>query len=517
MAFNTIPMLQQNVRAGLDELLTLVESEEAGAWTADEMERHLFRQMLQLGAHLMQLFLDYRAQVYPREAVQTAEGGWLPYHSEKARVYHCLFGKLTCRRPYFYRRDQGGYSPLDAALGLPADSYSDCLRELYEELNVDLAYEKTAQILGRFLGIALSKRAQQQLVATDAGEVDEYYEQLPPPPVAEEAEILVAQADGKGVPLVRPTQYSQQVRMKRGEARSRKKAVLVTALYTIAAAPRTPEQVLASLLAEDDDTAPEPPERHHPRHKQIRGTLHGKEVALARQAQAVAKREGPHIKHRVALCDGDVSLQTCLQAHLPRFTLVLDFIHAYEHLWKAGNCLYDEQASAERLSWVTAQAQLLLNSQTGELIDRLRRLAAAPERTTYQQRTLSRLANYYEKNQAYMDYATYLARGWPIASGVIEGACRHFVKDRLERSGMRWTEPGVENLLRLRAVAENGDWADYHRHRKEKRQQRLYQTPWPALLGAELAAPPTPQSVTQPPAKPPATQPSTYAALPLAA
>jgi len=80
-----------------------------------------------------------------------------------------------------------------------------------------------------------------------------------------------------------------------------------------------------------------------------------------------------------------------------------------------------------------------------------------------------------------MDYSTYLAQGWPIASGVIEGACRHFVKDRFELSGMRWTQAGAENLLHLRAVAENEDWDDYHHFRKRQRHARLYALPFPEL------------------------------------
>jgi hypothetical protein len=87
-----------------------------------------------------------------------------------------------------------------------------------------------------------------------------------------------------------------------------------------------------------------------------------------------------------------------------------------------------------------------------------------------------------------MDYNTYLKRGWPIASGVIEGACRHFVKDRCELSGMRWTQTGVENLLRLRAVAENGDWDEYHQFRKRQRHTRLYDQPYPEQLALELQA-----------------------------
>ena len=86
------------------------------------------------------------------------------------------------------------------------------------------------------------------------------------------------------------------------------------------------------------------------------------------------------------------------------------------------------------------------------------------------------------------DYPTYLANGWPIASGVIEGACRHFVKDRFELSGMRWNQQGAENLLRLRAVAENDDWDAYHIFRKQQRHVRLYNSPFSNQVVLEVQA-----------------------------
>jgi hypothetical protein len=101
---------------------------------------------------------------------------------------------------------------------------------------------------------------------------------------------------------------------------------------------------------------------------------------------------------------------------------------------------------------------------------------------------LLKTAGYFERNLPYMDYHVYLANGWPIASGVIEGACRHFVKDRCELSGMRWTQDGAEHLLRLRAVAENDDWDAYHRFRKRQRHMRLYQCPFPESETLEMQA-----------------------------
>jgi hypothetical protein len=94
-------------------------------------------------------------------------------------------------------------------------------------------------------------------------------------------------------------------------------------------------------------------------------------------------------------------------------------------------------------------------------------------------------ANYFERNLPYMAYDHYLAQGWPIASGIIEGACRHLVKDRFELSGMRWTQSGAENVLRLRAVSENGDRDDYHQFRKQRRHLRLYASPFPAQHGLQ--------------------------------
>jgi hypothetical protein len=236
---------------------------------------------------------------------------------------------------------------------------------------------------------------------------------------------------------------------------------------------------MESLFAGEQSQPPSP--RSGPQHKQLWGTLQGKAAALDRLQREVAQRDGDPIEHRVMLCDGDPSLQSQLQERLPHFTLILDFIHVYERLWQVASTLYG-QDSADRLPWVMTQTRRLLEGQAACLAATFRQLAQANGCSTSQQAVLLKAANYYETNQQFMDYAVYLANGWPIASGVIEGACRHFVKDRLELSGMRWSLEGAESLLHLRAVAENQDWQDYHRFRQQQRQQRLYNRDWPAPI-----------------------------------
>lgn len=476
MTFNSTMMIPENIQTDFELLYTMATSSEGQKCTADQMERHLFQQLLKMGANLMQLFFDMRSQSYPRETAVNEAGKTVPYHSEKSRDYYSIFGELEINRPYFYRKGDGGYSPLDAELGLGEDSYSDFLRELHDELGVYIPFEQGVQIIDRLITIRLSKRSVQQFIASDATDAATYYEQKSPPPVEEEGSILVIQADGKGVPIIKPSANTNKVRLKRGEARSKKKAVTATALYTIQPAPRTVDEVVSSLLKDGKEKTP--PDRSRPQHKQLWGTLDGKPAALDRLQGEVNKRVGDHIQHRVMLCDGDKSLQAHLCQRFPDVTLILDFIHAYEYLWQVATALHG-QDDPDRYPWVLEQTRTLLNGQASSLSTHFRQLAQEKECTASQQKVLHKVANYYENNQDYMDYAAYLLLGWPIASGVIEGACRHFVKDRMEMSGMRWSIDGAENLLHLRAVVENGDWDAYHRFRKQQRQQRLYNRDWP--------------------------------------
>lgn len=289
--------------------------------------------------------------------------------------------------------------------------------------------------------------------------------------------------------MVLETPAEPKVRLGKGEKRGRKKEAIVTTVYTIDSAPRTPEQVVASFFYQDQGSAARKAasKRPKPQNKHIWATLDGKDTALARLAKQVAPRQGSHILHKVALCDGCEALQSRIETQFPDFNLILDFIHANEYLWKVGNSLLGE-TNEQRTEWVANQTLQMLSGHTEQIIAEFRSLAQDAQSTAAQRKQLTKTANYFERNLPYMDYPTYLAKGWPIASGVIEGACRHFVKDRFELSGMRWTQEGAENLLHLRAVAENGDWDAYHDYRKRQRHDRLYNIPFPSQGSPEAQA-----------------------------
>jgi hypothetical protein len=263
-----------------------------------------------------------------------------------------------------------------------------------------------------------------------------------------------------------------QVRLGKGQKHGHKKEAIVTTLYTIKTAPRTPAEVIASFFKENQPKQA-PKKEVKPQNKHIWATLGGKDAALARLSIQVALREGAHIHHRVALCDGCEALQSRMVLQFQDFTLILDFVHANEYLWDAANSLLGE-TSEHRLEWVKSRTLQILSGQTVQVIADLRGIAKNKKMKVAQRTQLNKTANYFERNLPYMDYQTYLSNGYPIASGAIEGACRHFVKDRFELSGMRWLQTGAENLLRLRAVAENEDWDAYYTYRREQRQLRLY-------------------------------------------
>ena len=470
MSINTSELIAE-LRTDFEALLNLVTGAEAQTATLNQMERSLLRHLLRMGRKLLQVFLAGRTEAESH----APHWGWqhrkLAYHSQKAVDYVSVFGKLEVSRAYFYAAGYGGKTPQDRALSLPERCYSDLLMEWAEVLAVDSAYDKAVQVLVRMLGIKVSVLAVETAVAEHSRAVLTFYAQPETFPHREEGRLLVAQADGKGVRLVRD-EAPLTVRRGKGDKKTRKKEAIAVALYTIAPYRRTPQDVVDALFRED---AP-PGERPTPQHKRVFASLDGKAAALRRLARWAAKRDGPRIRQRVALTDGAEALQDQMRRYLPNFTLVLDIIHVVEHLWAAGTALYGETDS-RREGWVRTQTLDVLSSHTEQVIQRLEENATAGSSTRHAAQALRRVAGYLQRNLPYMDYARYLKNGWPIGTGVVEGTCRHLIKDRMELSGMRWTVAGAEAILALRAVHENGDWDTFHQFRRQQRHKQLYGKP----------------------------------------
>jgi hypothetical protein len=477
-----------DLRQEFEALLTYVTGPETRQSTAYDVECTLFRRLLALGAGLLHLFFLTRAAARPRGPITGPDETVLTYHDRRSTTYFSVFGKLRFSRHVFTAAGQPVVCPLDAALSLPGRCYSDLLREWAGYASTDAAFRETQTLLERILGLRLSTQALETTAREDAGDVAAFYAQPPDPagPVGA-GSILVAQADGKGVPIVLPPVAERPVRRSKGHPANCKREAIVTALYTIAPYPRTADEVVAALLR--DPAPPSAAVRPRPIQKELRATLGGKDAALTCLAQRVAQRQHVAIRHRVAVTDGAAALQQRMVAHLPDFTLVLDIIHATEYLWDAANALLGESHPA-RTAWVRTRLRQILAGQTAAVIAEFAQLAAKPRLGKTKRAALQRTHDYYTRNLPYMRYDAYLAAGWPIGTGVVEGACGHLVKDRLEQAGMRWTKAGAQAVLDLRAVRLTDDWDAYWTWHRHQEHVRLYGpvTPVPVPVEDQVLA-----------------------------
>ena len=148
------------------------------------------------------------------------------------------------------------------------------------------------------------------------------------------------------------------------------------------------------------------------------------------------------------------------QARQIAITIVLDLIHVIHYLWLAGYALCDKDPRATE-QWVRVYLERLLTGQASYVAAAIRRQATVAEMTEEARKPVDKCCDYLLKNQQYLRYHEYLAQGLPIATGVIEGTCRHLVQDRMGITGARWDVPDGEAVLKLRAIRASGDWDDY--------------------------------------------------------
>jgi len=460
-----VAQLQEDFRA----LSVMVTGPEAATATAASMELRIFGELLAIGRRLLELFFLTRAASRPAVPV-AADGTPLSACHRRPTTYLSVFGKITFQRHRFFAPGQAGVSPLDEALSLPERCYSPLLRDWAGHEVVDVAYDLSVRTLERILGLNLAKSALETLVQEDARDVDAFYAQKPVPAAAEEGPILVVQADGAGVRLV-GTEPSERT----GHQTSKRETV-VTTIYSIQRHVRTPQAVAEALLhdASQDKKPALRLVRPAPIGKETRATLDGKAAAFARLHERVQRRDRAHIQERMALTDGAEAYQERMATTFPNFTLVLDILHVLTYLWAAAQALHGGWPSRACRAYVRCQLEALLAGQTQTVIDDMAAKATAARLPSYRQKAVDDAIRYFTNHASSMHYDLYLARGWPIASGVIEGACKHVVRGRMDRSGMKWARPGAHAMLQLRTVRLNDDWDDYQRFHRQREHLRLY-------------------------------------------
>lgn len=467
----------------LADLLTSMKTAAQQGLPAHEVEQSLWEQLLKLGRQLFGQFLAHAGTGDMGEKVSLPDGHTVRRLDKlHRRRLVTIFGIYDLRRTVYGSREgqKIEFVPLDNRLQLPESAFSYILQDWCQGLCVEEAYGKASQTLQRILGQKLSVDTEERMTVHMAQQVQDFRENRPFPAATEEGEVFVLSADGKGVVMRRDQPLSNGHRTK-GEKASQKRMALVGTAYTVDRYQRTPEQMVAALFG-DREALPRP--RPKPQSKHTWASLpgtdeQGNEVAATEIVfpwllNEVAERNRRFTKEMVFLADGQESLWDAQVRHLPQnCTGIVDLLHVTPRLWQAAHVFHKEK-SPEAEKFVRSRLLKILHGQVDRVVRGLHVMATKQKLKGSKKKTITTVCNYYAKNQQRMRYDEYLAKGYPIASGVIEGACRHLVKDRLERAGMHWTIPGAQAMLDMRSTYINDDWQTYQQWYRDTETGRLY-------------------------------------------
>ena len=479
-------------REQFEKLMGELRSESARSLEHGEAESLIAREGNELMRRLMQGYLDQRTATEERcEGVTGADGEKRRHCRARSRSLVTLFGDVTVRRLGYSGAGLESVFPLDATLNLPPNKYSQGVRR---KVGLEVAkgsFEEAVKAIQEGTGAEVPKRQAEELSRAISADFDEFYASPPVEEdtrsVAEARDLLVMSTDGKGIVVrqqdlreatrkkAEATTHKLKARLSKGEKRNRKRMATVASVYEVAPHVRTAEQI----MGQDESSAPKRPKVQN---KRVWASLRQTPAEVIEEMFAEAERRDPkHERTWLVLVDGQEAQQREVEAAIARHrtdvVVIQDFVHVLEYLWKAAYCFHAD-GTQEAETWVLERAYALLQGKVSDVAAGIRRSATRQGLSQAARAPVDKCADYLLKNKERFDYANALANGWPIATGIIEGACRHLVKDRMDLTGARWSLDGAEAVLRLRSLRASGDFEEYiaFHHRQERQRNHVSAT-----------------------------------------
>jgi hypothetical protein len=478
--------LQQQIHQRLDEIIASC-LHDPGPMSFLDFETTLLGLLRSLGCLLIQLFLQaHHGHLDLTPWTQTR--GYRVADATAERTLKTSCGEVPYRRAFLLPRRGGGpgVHPLDVELGLTRDAYSPLVIGWFCRLATRVSFRLANSLGGMFLGAAPPSSAIEEWVLGLARPAYVYLSDGPLP--RDEGEVLVIEVDGKAAPTATEQELARRRRPRsrhrrgcdrgcqrhRGRARrqsrgrrSRRKK------GDKSKNGRSATLVVMYTLRRGDDGR-----LHGPCHKKVYGTFGSRRAAL-NWARAQATRRGfpPRTDKTVQIViDGETCLEQRLRRLFPGAILTLDIRHAQEKLWEVGR-LFHREGSPELAHWVEGLEELLYKGYVRTLLRRLEQELGGVSRrgpgTKARRETLKAVIAYLGARMKLMDYGRWRDQDLVIASGVVEGAARYVVGERLDNSGMRWIEERAEAVLLLRCIEVNGDWEEFTRWDQERRSREL--------------------------------------------
>ena len=450
----------------------------------DKLERGLFQRLLTIGFIGVQLHIEEQGTGDVGETLVLSNGREAR-RLEKLhdRRYVSIFGEHRFERHVYGTRETQKIEavPLDARLNLPEGDFSYVLQEWDQSFCVQNPFNQSSSSVERILNLRQSVGSLERMNVAMASHVEPFRVDQETPPEGKEASIMVVAADGKGVPMRRKegdARPKDPKHPKKGEKKNKKRMACVGAAYTIEPFVRNADDIVNEMLHEEAEKR-----RPKPQHKRIRADLtqevdgeevNAKDIVFGWLAEEIETRNPEAAKPTVFLCDGEHALEDKANELLPaEVTQILDIYHSLEKLWDAAHCFHAEGTDEAR-TFVDRRLRMLLNGDAEYVIRGLRQMKTKHDLRGSKAKTVNDVTRYYHNNRHRMKYDQYLAAGYPIGSGAVEGACRNLVKDRMEGSGMRWKPEGAQAMLSLRATFLNGDWDRFCVFRIDQETERLY-------------------------------------------
>jgi len=480
----------------LIEITTHLRTEMAGDQTHRAIEAYLETTGRELLRLLRQDHWDHPSAGRLADVVCGADGVGRSHQRDHMETgYKSVFGAVRVARTGSSQRGVSSLLPSEAQLNLPARGYAHRVQKRVAAKAATMAFEAVAHDVATETGVRLGKAQVEQIVYDAAQDFDAFYAHPCSPELQQDARakpIQVLTFDGKGV-VMRREALRDATRKKaevcaqpvphdvaRKDKANRKRMATVAGIYHIDRHRRLAQTVARQfaplrLVPTDRTTAPKPVG------KKRWASLAKPMKAVIETGFAEGRRRDPEQQAAwVVLVDGDPTqiddIAKAAKAHGGSVVMILDVMHALEYLWKAAKVRFapdDPQAAP----WVAEQIEGLLHGQGRSIVSDLRCWATVQGLSPQQREPIDQCTTSLAHHLPSLNYPDSLAKGYPIATGVIEGACRSLVKDRMEITGARWGLEGGEAVLKLRALAINGDldayWAfhetqEYQRHHQAK-------------------------------------------------
>jgi len=484
---SSLEQAYDQARENFEHIVGYLDSEEASSMTHSELERELEKKGRELMRIMLQEHLNNRSPGQCEQPLSGSDGIDRPQLRLQERKLETVFGTVSVERAGYGKKGAESLHPLDAELNLPGERYSLELRRRVAEEAAKISFDETLESIGKNTGGHVPKRQIEELVRRAAQDFDAFYKTRSAKPAVDEGSgsVLVCSVDGKGV-VMRMEDLREQTRkaaearahkmgtrLSKGEKKNAKRMATVATVYTIAPFVRTPEN-----LVDEAKCALARTPRPQPEKKRVWASIEKTPEQVIEDALAEAGHRDPAgEKTWVALVDGNKTqireLRKMARKSNLNLTIIVDIIHVIEYLWTAGRAFHPE-SGPELEIWVRHRLLEVLRGKAGLMAGGMRRSATRRGLRPEARKPVDTCARYLLNHSAYLRYDHCLAQGFPIATGVIEGACRHLVKDRMDVTGARWSLTGAEAVLRLRALRSSHDFDKYWTFHEAREYERTH-------------------------------------------